>query len=467
MQRAVLEDLGSKQRTRKPHRLIVISDGANTYAKPSASLPSPASVIAAFKSLSDKTGSPIRLSIVDLTGGHLRFPNSPYWDGVPGAKEGVEGMAQITRAAKGKIIPVNNVADLTRELHNAVGLYRWSLRDVQGETIVGKDLPINKPFPVPISGRKIYVLRLDTYDLGDAQAADDPATKAAIRFALEGGEKLRFRVVERDGELRIVPAEATFERNAQIVDERTVQNPSPTTDSDFSPANFRVGFLPPFAGAAGGNDIEFRIAVMNQDSTRFSPRPKAAWVEIQPGNMDQNEWVPVGDKYVFHDLNFQNDQPVPVLTYSAARWPQEASKAQVKIWFSTDEWAPAGAGIVRDSPLQFRDLSNLTLDMKLKENETGRGWRLEVEQKSEGMAPFPCRLKVTSRLGEAQLVRRQYYVGPETNRIRHVFDFADISRDDLRNSEVTVHTFESLRKIAAQVPRSGTDKPVILTVPRP
>lgn len=77
-------------------------------------------------------------------------------------------------------------------------------------------------------------------------------------------------------------------------------------------------------------ELTFRVMVRNADPRQFSPRPQQVWAEITPvGNRDPQP-------FVFYDLEFENEMPVPVLRFRTRDWPLDTTRAQIRLWFQME-----------------------------------------------------------------------------------------------------------------------------------
>ncbi len=129
---------------------------------------------------------------------------------------------------------------------------------------------------------------------------------------LEGGEAIELKVVRSGDNYDIVavpfePAEA----RAELV------------GSDGQPSDYIFRVQRP---TRTESTARFSVSIQTTRS-HFTERPSETWVQITP--LLPNS---LGHPYVFYDANFTPNQPVPVLSWSAENWPEEAKSARVEFW---------------------------------------------------------------------------------------------------------------------------------------
>ena len=347
---------------------------------------------------------------------------------------------------------VQNLDDLKRILKDAAGLHQYAIFDETRQDYIVRNAPLNSIQEVESYTDRKFTIRLEGTD--NSQPA---------RFSLSGGEKMAYGVKVDASQSRVVPLRKKYEG----IEVQNIANPTrAANDEDYSPKDFRVGIVLP--QRVGPSDVEFRIAVQNQNIEKFSPRPKAAWIEIEPGNKVEEEWQPAGDKYIFNDLAFQEDQPVPVLRGVARNWPREAKSARVQVWFSLQDWPSATSDDLRKLRVASADeeenfklrpaglADNVRFAVQITPRVEG-GSLVVVTQLADSDRPPPLRVKLSS---EPDVIRRQYYRSPHAGRVQHVFEFPNANTDALLKDFVDIQTFASLEPIAAKL-----KEPVIITVP--
>lgn len=450
MYQAIAKDLAKRDKA-APRRMIVLSDGDNfTRAPEDAQLTyvpkweydakDDKSATDLIKALKDDFGENfaqrIELHVVDLTNG-----------GATAIRDD-----KVVETVKGTFHPAGNLDELKRVLKQAAGLYQYAIYDDSRQEYVARNVPLGVIKEIDNYAGHQFSVRLE----------GTSATKES-HFELAGGEKLTFGIKHEDGQPRVVPVRPRFEESAA----QTVANPIRTTnDDDFFPKEFRVVLVVPQRVGAG--DVEFRIAVQNQMAERFSPRPKAAWIVIEPGNTVEGTWTPAGEEYIFSDLTFQFDQPVPVLRQVARAWPRSAKEARVQAWFSLQDWPSLTGEPLRKVRVSSADEEenfkwkpagvpdNLRCAVQINPRPEGGAYVI-VTQLTDGTTPPALRVKLSR---EPDVIRRQYYRAPHAGRVQHVFEYRTASPDALLEEFLDIQTLDKLKPLAAHL-----KEPVVIRVP--
>lgn len=82
--------------------------------------------------------------------------------------------------------------------------------------------------------------------------------------------------------------------------------------------------------------VLFPISIQNPNS-HYTRRPRELWIEIQAQTESKQN---IGKPYVFFDKHWKSGVPVPLVDCRAGNWPDRATKAAVKIWFSDEPSTP-------------------------------------------------------------------------------------------------------------------------------
>jgi serine/threonine protein kinase len=236
-----------------------------------------------------------------------------------GSRKASPGLVTLVAGIlRGKFIPVTDWQKLQTELQEAVGLYDYQLYAKNGKATgampVGNRVMIKDEFG---PGQPI------TYDV---RIVGQPGIHSPIK--LEGGEALTLEVLP-GGKLVHKP----YPRDEQLKP-RVVANPRANAAQDAEPKDFRVFTYPPRWEPDGR--LRFSMSVENGDSTKFSPRPREAWIEITPVS-DKGE-LP---SYPCYDLAFEPATPVPVLYSDVPKWPAGTMSAKINLWFKLYPQFPA------------------------------------------------------------------------------------------------------------------------------
>ena len=98
----------------------------------------------------------------------------------------------------------------------------------------------------------------------------------------------------------------------------------------------RRSFVAAHLATRKGDDVLFPISIQNADPTEYSRRPAETWVDITPLDASGTPSQP----YTFYDPDFEDGRPVPLLECVAPRWPREAVRAEISVWFRFEPVKP-------------------------------------------------------------------------------------------------------------------------------
>lgn len=205
-----------------------------------------------------------------------------------------------------------------------------------------------------------------------------------------------------------------------------------------------------------GERMRFYFSTHSAEATEFSPRPEAAWVQIQP--MSGNR--PLGEPYIFSDLRFLKRKPSPVLICDAIRWPAAADTATARLWCRWNA-APAEKHAVaelrkkREIPLEIAQ--GVTVQFQEKPGEAGQAPRLILLEKHPRGGDLYT-LKVELNPPPRKVAHRFYR---EVAMIRHEFEYDPSLADRVEGFEFR---FTPRSKLVADAPT--TKAPLVIDVPK-
>jgi len=250
---------------------------------------------------------------------------------------------------------------------------------------------------------------------------------------LEGGEALQLAVSVDGRQIVALPYEERAPIFAPLV------TPAPTVQT-----GYRVGAHRPLrTNAAAVFPISFQ-----RDDLGIPSRPGHVWIEVLPMIPGQTT---VADRYVFFDDNYEPELPVPLLNCRCCNWPNEADKAEVRVWCLPQ--AVEGAEVV---PLE--SVVNRT-------PPSGEGFELDIISGVSFQARSTRRAESADRF-QVRVVQRhapgtavnalKLELRPRPSRILHQFDW---------DRGIVLHTFE-YDSHAAQLLDDGQATPP-LNLPSP
>ena len=133
----------------------------------------------------------------------------------------------------------------------------------------------------------------------------------------------------------------------------------------------------------------------------------------------------VGGPFVFYDLSFQPNRPVPVLDLVAAHWPQSADRAEIRGWFRFTKTPPDVAVPLADlTPGVERQLELTGLpgsDIRVTVAPADVSDHVQVFVLESHPATLADRLPCVRVCVTPTCLRAIHIIEPETGRVRHEF----------------------------------------------
>ncbi|MEX0820038.1 MAG: vWA domain-containing protein, partial [Pirellulaceae bacterium] len=288
---------------------------------------------------------------------------------------------EIAQATGGAYYPVNNGRDLLRALRDRLSLGGYSVSDSRGRTVSphSVDQPLvklNTPvrLPEPDGDSASYIVNFEAL---------------AKEIEVEGGESIELYVSDNGVDLIAKPFDEGYPVAAVL-------------NRPGAAERFLLRAHRPQQSEAG---VTFPLSIQSE-SHHFTPRPASVWVEVTPVVGDD---APRPSIYGFYDSNYEIDQPVPVLNWTASNWPAEAQEAAIRVWAKFAPTVPVQTIALREllknrslyaelqpvngvSGVRFRiDVSNERRELKVIEqhdSDSSGIYRVKVELKAgRGFGP--------------------------------------------------------------------------------
>lgn len=372
-----------------PRHVVVITDGVNEQTASGASR----EVLKDRDSVQQTLQDPLTRAQIDIIGFGLKREFADEEE----RRKWVNGQADLVRVARdplsgGDFHEARDPSSLLQKLRDSLRLVKYYVHR-EGTPAPSPDafLSLNQPWTV-----KDFE-RADWYSV-ELSGHDVPVTS---RVFLEGGESLLM----------------TFNRAANRLDhlrfEDELRESKPDLRDPTKPERrFFVGtHLPQRHGA---NEVWFRVSVQNAAAEQFSQRPRRIWAEIRV--------LPSRDRVFFvGDAEFEPDQPVPVLRFRVSPWPLESQRAEVRLWFTMADAAPAESFPVDLANPAAIDLSGTNLRVQTRPGNANDPYQIIVmEQHAEGSKSFP--LLVQMRPSPDAALHSFF---EDAVKVRHVFSFKD------------------------------------------
>jgi hypothetical protein len=226
----------------------------------------------------------------------------------------------------------------------------------------------------------------------------------------------------------------------------------------------RQFFVGAHLASRSGDTVRFPLSIQNANATEFSPRPVEAWVEIAPRSSAGAQGAP----FVFYDLSFQPNRPVPVLDLAAENWPRSADRAEIRGWFRFTKTPPDVAAALSDlTPgqerrLELAGLPGVEIRVTLTPAEAADHVKLSVveTQVANGAERLPC-VRVCVAPG---CLRAVHIVEPETGRVRHEFTVRAEGGRVMPDAQLLITDKQRVLNGAVSL-TAGGDAPLQLPVP--
>ena len=375
-------------RTDLPGHVLVVTDGANDqtggrYVTASA----------VEDQLARKNGRrrvPLRIDVVGFG----------YAANATDRGSRMDDVRNLATGSGGRFYEAANAESLARSLRESMRVIRWQIRgpNASRETAgLGASLTL----PPSLAGRpQAYEAVLESGANPPRRGFEAEGGEAIDLFVGGGGRRLEFRRYDGGTE-------------QGLRDSRT---------NLFAPSDpQRLFFVGGHLASRFGDSVRFPLSIQNANAAEFSPRPVESWVEVAPRSSDGA----IGAPFVFYDLSFQPNRPVPVLDLVAAHWPRSADRAEIRGWFRFTKTPPDIAVPLADlTPgmerrLELAGLPGSEIRVSLAPAEAADHVQLSVlESHPATMADkLPCvRVCVTPGC-----LRAVHIVEPETGRVRHEF----------------------------------------------
>ena len=340
-------------------------------------------------------------------------------------------LASLESEDRGKFYPADNPDELLRALRGSLALNKYTVERIGRASPVEKMLDLNLPRDLgpPVRGR--YEVRLAEVE-----------TPVTTQVEIEGGEWL---------EVYLDKGRQRFVHNRYDRELREACQRVPVPD-DPEHACFLGAHMPKRQGDA----VDFYASIQAADAEQFSPRPKEAWVQITPVPPSARPEDPKA--YVFYDMDFELDRPVPVLRCRAPRWPKDA-RADIQVWckFRQTPWEEVTVGSFQRKKPRLADAPDVAFQLETRRpDKPDDPYQVIVtEQHPEGSDLYSVKIEMEPPPVE---VRRLF--NPAAGVIRHKFFFeGGLSSKDVDQFVVRLTSRKRLQQDAVE------SKPMRVTIP--
>jgi len=375
-------------RTDIPGHVLVVTDGANDQT--GGRYVTASGVEDQLARKNGRRRTPLRIDVVG-------FGFSP--NGADRASR-MDDVRNLATGSGGRFYEAANAASLARSLRESLRVIRWGVRGPDAPRD-NASLGASLTLPPPLVGRsQAYEAVLESGANPPRRGFETQGGEAIELFVGGGGRRLEFRRYDGGTE-------------QGLRDSRT---------NLFAPSDpQRMFFVGAHLASRSGDTVRFPLSIQNANAAEFSPRPVDAWVEIAPRSSDGA----VGAPFVFYDLSYQSNRPVPVLDLVATHWPRSADRAEIRGWFRFTKTPPDVAVTLADlTPgverrLELAGLPATEIRVTLAPAEAADRVQISVvETQSADVAQRLPGVRVCVAPG---CLRAVHIVEPETGRVRHEF----------------------------------------------
>lgn len=357
----------------------------------------------------------------------------------PAEERSLADLKELAQRTGGEFYPANDPSGLVAALEQSLQLSRFVVipAAAAGQT-PAEPIDLERTWEVDHPpGRKLpYIVRLDA-----------PGRAAETEVELSGGEAIELSL---RGDPRAGPA--------RLVHQRYDKSLRDFFDPAVNPQNpdqaFYIGaHLPEWRGTA----VHFPISIQNSVAEDFSPRPAEAWIQIAP--LDSRE-APTFPEYVFYDLLFETDRPVPVLSCTALNWPLDARSARLQVWVKFEESPPdrviAVGDMPRGNPLPIENLA-VSLEAEIRqEDRQGPARLVLVERHSPGGDVHSLKIAM-----DPPPERSRHRFSRDVGIVRHTFEYGKAAPDEIKNYKIAITRRETIIAGAVTI-----GKPLKVDIPR-
>lgn len=375
-------------RTDIPGHVLVVTDGANDQT--GGRFVTAAAVEDQLARKNGRRRVPLRIDVVGFGFASNSTDRASRMDDV----------RNLAMSSGGRFFEAANAETLAKSLRESLRVMQWRVRGPEApQESVGLGSSIMVPPPLAARPQAFEAV------------LESGASPPRCGFEAEGGEALDLYVSGGGRRLEFRRYDGGTEQGLR--DSRT---------NLFAPSDpQRLCFVGAHLASRGGESIRFPLSIQNANAAEFSPRPTEAWVEITPRFGDGS----VGAPFVFYDLSFQQNRPVPVLDLLATRWPSSADRAEIRAWFRFTKMPPdvtvalseLTPGVERR--LDLPSLPGSEIRVTLAPAEAADHVKLSMLESHP--APLADKLPCLRVCVSPDCIRAVHIVEPETGRVRHEF----------------------------------------------
>ncbi len=346
-------------------------------------------------------------------------------------------VSELKRDRRGEFFDADDHDGLLAALRKSLALSKYEVLRAKSLTRVSAPLELNKVCEIkPLTPGPFHVQLLD-------------ATRpAAADVVLEGGEAIELFLQQNPWGL----VHRRYDRAVRDSCERIADPADPDR------AHWIGAHLPKWEAGA----VDFYVSVQNGDAASFSPRPVEAWAEITP--LPQPADAREAKKYVYYDMAFEPDRPVPVLQYRAPDWPKQAEEAQIELWCKFRPTIEEEVALGKLKQFHVSDVPDVRFDVTTVRGQGAAGckivinewhpkgadiYRLKLELSAGDNGPVEVHRLFDTQAGDLGLVRHEFYLEGNPS-----------------SSEIDAYTVRIVSRKRLQQGAVSLPRPLKVTIPR-
>jgi hypothetical protein len=205
--------------------------------------------------------------------------------------------------------------------------------------------------------------------------------------------------------------------------------------------------------------VQFSISLqVDPRADHFTGRPLETWLEVTPLGDNSSEYQP----YVFYDVNFEPQEPVPVLKWRALNWPKDATRAQIRFWCKYVPTTPTQVIPLRDLVGKAQSVAGVGLTAKTSNEGADYVVRIEEQHGPQSPGIYDFRIGFENELHEKP--RHVIHQFDARRRVAtHSYYFPGELRESLERPQiarVVITSGKDLKDGALQLPPNGVIVPV-------
>jgi hypothetical protein len=205
--------------------------------------------------------------------------------------------------------------------------------------------------------------------------------------------------------------------------------------------------------------VQFSISLqVDPRADHFTGRPLETWLEITPLGDNSSEY----QSYVFYDVNFEPQEPVPVLNWKALNWPKDATRAQIRFWCKYVPTTPTQAIPLRDLVGKTQSVAGVGLTAKTSNEGADYLVRIEEQHGPQPSGIYGFRIGFENELHEKP-IRVIHQFDAHRGVATHSYYFPGELRESLERPQiarVVITSGKDLKDGALQLPPNGVVLPI-------